>query len=176
MQGEQSEERAPLFRVTVEEVIMQSQLAEVLAPFKGRKGATIAVLQSVQEQLGYLPREAIDEIGKTLDISPSEIYGVITFYAQFRTTPRGRHIVRVCRGTACHVRGGAQVLDQVMRELGIEENESTPDLEYTLETVACIGACALAPAMVIDEDTFGQMTPGKVTDIFAARAKAKGEN
>lgn len=149
----------------------KDKLAEVLAPFRGKKGVTIAVLQKVQEELGYLPREAVEEIGRALRISPSEIYGVITFYAQFRTTPRGRHIVRVCRGTACHVRGGGAVLDQVKRELGIEENESTPDLEYTLETVACIGACALAPAMVIDEDTFGQVTPGKVTDIFAARKR-----
>jgi len=155
--------------VIVQEVSMESQLAHILEPYKGRKGSTIAVLQQVQEELGYLPREAIEEIAKTLRIAASEIYGVITFYAQFRTTPRGRHVVRVCRGTACHVRGGGAVLDQVKRDLGIQENESTDDLEYTLETVACIGACALAPAMVIDEDTFGQVTPGKVTDIFAAR-------
>ena len=152
---------------------MESPLAEVLRPFRGKKGVTIAVLQQVQEELGYLPREAIDEISRTLRISASEIYGVITFYAQFRTAPRGRHVVRVCRGTACHVRGGGAVLDQVKRELGIEENESTEDMEYTLETVACIGACALAPAMVIDEDTFGQVNPGKASDIFAAR---RGEN
>lgn len=152
---------------------MESPLAEILKPFGDKKGVTIAVLQRVQEELGYLPREAIDEISRTLRISASEIYGVITFYAQFRTAPRGRHVVRVCRGTACHVRGGGAVLDQVKRELGIEENESTEDMEYTLETVACIGACALAPAMVIDEDTFGQVTPGKASDIFTAR---RGEN
>ena len=85
---------------------MSSQLAEILAPFEGKKGVTIPALQQVQEELGYLPREAIDEISKTLRISASEIYGVITFYAQFRTSPLGRHVVRVCRGTACHVRGG----------------------------------------------------------------------
>ena len=152
---------------------MTSQLAEILAPYKGKKGVTIPVLQHVQEELGYLPREAIDAIAKTLRISPSEIYGVITFYAQFRTTPRGKHVVRVCRGTACHVRGGGVVLDQVKIDLGIEENESTEDMEYTLETVACIGACALAPAIVIDEDTFGKVTPGAVSEIFAAR---KGDN
>ncbi|NQT72850.1 MAG: NADH-quinone oxidoreductase subunit NuoE [Chloroflexi bacterium] len=152
---------------------MESPLAEILKPFRDKKGVTIAVLQRVQEELGYLPREAIDEISRTLRISASEIYGVITFYAQFRTVPRGRHVVRVCRGTACHVRGGGAVLDQVKRELGIDENESTEDMEYTLETVACIGACALAPAMVIDEDTFGQVTPGKASDIFMAR---RGEN
>jgi len=154
---------------------VETSLKEILAPYKGKMGVTIRVLQEVQEELGYLPREAINEISKTLNISPSEIYGVITFYAQFRTKPRGRHVVRVCRGTACHVRGGSQVLDQVKRELGIDENENTEDMEYTLETVACIGACALAPAMVIDEDTFGQVTPGKVTDIFAARANAREE-
>ncbi len=157
------------------EEVMETSLKEILSHYKGKIGVTIRVLQEVQGKLGYLPREAINEISRTLNISPSEIYGVITFYAQFRTKPRGRHIVRVCRGTACHVRGGAQVLDQVKRELGIEENENTKDMEYTLETVACIGACALAPAMVIDGDTFGQVTPGKVTDIFAARAKAKEE-
>ncbi len=148
---------------------MSSQLAEILAPFEGKKGVTIPALQQVQEELGYLPREAIDEISKTLRISASEIYGVITFYAQFRTSPRGKHVVRVCRGTACHVRGGGVVLDQVKIDLGIGENENTEDMEYTLETVACIGACALAPAMVIDEDTFGKVTPGQVSEIIASR-------
>ncbi len=152
---------------------MTSQLAEILAPYEGKKGVTIPVLQHVQDELGFLPREAIDAIAKTLRISASEIFGVITFYAQFRTTPRGKHVVRVCRGTACHVRGGGVVLDQVKIDLGINENENTEDMEYTLETVACIGACALAPAMVIDEDTFGKVTPGEVTDIIASR---KGDN
>ena len=152
----------------------------LIAPFRTKKSAmrysliwkaegspllvhSRAFARKVQEELGYLPREAIEEIARTLRISASEVYGVITFYAQFRTTPRGRHIVRVCRGTACHVRGGSQVLDAVKRDLGVGDNETTEDLEYTLETVACIGACALAPAMVIDEDTFGQVTPAKVT-------------
>ncbi len=148
---------------------MESPLAETLKSFRGKKGVTIAVLQQVQEELGYLTREAIDDISRTLRISSSEIYGVITFYAQFRTKPRGKHVVRVCRGTACHVRGGGVVLDQVKIDLGIEENESTEDMEYTLETVACIGACALAPAMVIDDDTFGKVSPGKISEIFASR-------
>ncbi len=155
---------------------MQNQLADLLSPYKKQKGVTIQVLQKVQEELGYLPREAIDEIARTLRISPSEIFGVISFYSQFRTTPRGRHIARVCRGTACHVRGGGAVLDQVKRELNIGENETTPDLEYTIETVACIGACALAPAMVVDEDTYGQMTPGKVADIFAVKNQEEGQD
>ncbi len=150
---------------------MQSHLSDLLAPYKGQKGVTIRVLQAVQERLGYLPREAIDEISKALNVSASEIYGVITFYAQFRTTPRGKSIVRVCRGTACHVRGGGPVFDAVIRELGIKENETTSDMKYTLETVACIGACALAPAITVDEDTYGQMTPAKVGEIFSNRAK-----
>lgn len=152
---------------------MHSTLDSILTPYIGQKGVTIQVLQKVQEELGYLPREAIDEIARTLRISPSEIFGVISFYAQFRTTPRGKHIVRICRGTACHVRGGGTVLDQVKRELHIEENETTPDLEYTIETVACIGACALAPAMVVDEDTHGQLTPGKVAELFAPQNQEK---
>ena len=150
---------------------MQNELDDLLAPYRGQKGVTIRVLQAVQERLGYLPREAITEISEALNVSTSEIYGVITFYAQFRTTPRGKSIVRVCRGTACHVRGGGPVFDGVMRELGIKENETTEDMQYTLETVACIGACALAPAITVDEDTYGQMTPAKVTDIFSKRAK-----
>jgi len=155
---------------------VENQLTNLLAPYMGQKGVTIQVLQKVQEELGYLPREAIDEIARSLRIPPSEIFGVISFYSQFRTTPRGKHIVRVCRGTACHVRGGGAVLDQIKRELNIEENETTPDLEYTIETVACIGACALAPAMVIDEDTFGQMTPGKIPNLFVAQKQGEGQD
>ncbi len=154
---------------------METSLKEILARYKGEKGATIRVLQEVQGELGYLPREAINEVGKTLNISSSAIYGVITFYSQFRTTPRGKHIVRVCRGTACHVRGGAQVLDAVERHLNIKDGETTPDLEYTMETVACIGACALAPAMVVDENTYGLMSPGKVNELFSQLESNEGE-
>ncbi len=145
---------------------MQEELAEVLAPYKGTKGSLIPVLQKVQEKLGYLPEEAVSEIAKFLRVSSSEVFGTLTFYAQFRTTPTGRNRVTVCRGTACHVRGGARVLDAVKRELGIDEGETTPDLEYTIETVACIGACALAPTMRINMDTYGRLNPKKVPEIF----------
>ena len=147
-------------------------LTELLAPYKGQRGALIPILQKVQEELGYLPEEAVSEIAAFLGMLPSEIFGVLTFYAQFRTTPTGRNVVTVCRGTACHVRGGSRVLDAVERELDIKEGETTPDLEYSIETVACIGACALAPTLRINQDTYGRMKPAKVPEIFR---QGKGE-
>ena len=150
---------------------MREQLAEVLDSYKGERGAVIPILQKVQEKLGYLPEEAVNEIALFLRASESEIYGVITFYAQFRTTPSGKNIVRVCRGTACHVRGGARIRAEVEKHLGIRAGETSPDLEYTLETVACIGACALSPTMVVNEETYGQMTTKKVAEIFSSTQK-----
>lgn len=150
---------------------MSEQLAEVLDSYKGERGAVIPILQKVQEELGYLPEEAVKEVALFLRTSESEIYGVITFYAQFRTTPCGKNIVRVCRGTACHVRGGARIRAEVEKHLGIRAGETSPDLEYTLETVACIGACALSPTMVINAETYGQMTTKKVAEIFSSAQK-----
>ena len=150
---------------------MREQLAEVLDSYKGERGAVIPILQKVQEKLGYLPEEAVNEIALFLRASESEIYGVITFYSQFRTTPCGKNIVRVCRGTACHVRGGTRIRAEVEKHLGIRAGETSPDLEYTLETVACIGACALSPTMVVNEETYGQMTTKKVAEIFSSTQK-----
>jgi NADH-quinone oxidoreductase subunit E len=146
---------------------MREQLAEMLASYRGERDALIPVLQKVQDELGFLSQEAVAEIARFLGLPFSEVFGVITFYAQFRTTPSGKNVVRVCRGTACHVRGGARILGSVQHELGIKEGETTPDLEYTLETVACIGACALAPTMMINKDTHGRLKTKKVTEIFA---------
>ena len=109
-------------------------------------------------------------------IPMSRIYAVATFYAQFYLTPRGRNTIRLCRGTACHVRGAARILEAVERELGITEGETTPDLEYSLETVACIGACALAPTMVINQNTHGKLTPNKVVEIFEQRESKEQES
>ena len=106
----------------------------------------------------------------------SRVYAVATFYAQFYLTPRGRNTIRLCRGTACHVRGAPRILEAVERELGITEGETTPDLEYSLETVACIGACALAPTMVINQDTYGKLTPNKVVDLFKQRKNEEQES
>lgn len=154
---------------------MEEQLAEILDPYKGERGTLIPVLQKVQESFGYLSQEAISQVAKFLKVSESEIFGVLSFYAQFRTTPAGRNRVMVCRGTACHVRGGERILAAVERVLGIREGESTPDLEYSLETVACIGACALAPTMMINKSAHGRLTPAKVVEIFARETKEERE-
>ena len=126
----------------------------------------IAVLQEVQERFGYLPAPALREISRRTRIPLSRVYGVLTFYAQFYTEPHGRHTVRCCRGTACHVKGAGRVLDAVERGLGIGEGETTPDLMFYLETVACLGTCFLAPAMMIDNLYFGKLTPRRVQSIL----------
>ncbi len=146
--------------------LVQNELSELLAPFAGKKGAVIPILQKVQEKFGYISKESLAGISEFLGISESELYGVITFYSQFRLTPTGKHMVMVCRGTACHVRGGSRVKVEVEKTLGIKAGETTPDMEYSLETIACIGACALAPTMVVDKDTYGEMTTKKVGEIF----------
>jgi NADH-quinone oxidoreductase subunit E len=126
----------------------------------------IGALQEVQEQFGYLPRAALESMSRRARIPLSRIYGVVTFYAQFYTEPRGRHTILCCRGTACHVKGAPRVLEAVREQLGIDERESTPDLTFYLETVACLGTCFLAPVMMIDSEYFGNLTPSKVENIL----------
>jgi len=145
---------------------MNQQLEETIARFKGERGDLITLLQEVQTSLGYLPDEAMQRVAKFLRLSESTVYGVATFYAQFKFTPVGKHIIKVCRGTACHVRGVSRILDEVERQLGVKPGETTSDLEYTLETIACFGSCALAPVMVVDETVYGKLTPEKVTNIL----------
>jgi NADH-quinone oxidoreductase subunit E len=125
-------------------------LNDILSSYQGKKEELIPILQQVQQAFGYLPEPIMKKIAKFLQLPESTVFGVGTFYAQFKLVPSGRNIIRVCRGTACHVRGGARILREVEKRLGIKPGESTPDLEYSLETVACIGACALAPTMVIN--------------------------
>jgi NADH-quinone oxidoreductase subunit E len=149
------------------ERMMQDELAEIVAEYEGEKGALIPVLQRVQEKFGYLREEAISEIARFFRISESEIFGVASFYSQFYFTPRGEHTVKVCLGTACHVRGGERILDEVKRELGVESGGTTEDYKFSLERVACFGSCALAPVMVIDQDVYGRMTVAKAKDILA---------
>ena len=140
----------------------------IVSPWKGRKGGVIPILQGVQHAFGYLPGEAMEVISEETKISLAELYGVATFYAQFHLSPRGRHIIRVCRGTACHVRGSLGILERVQSELGLtHEQVTTPDLRFTLEPVACIGACGLAPVIMIDDETHGRLTKDKVPDIIA---------
>ena len=159
--------------ITLPETEVEEKLKEILSHHTGKKEELIPILQEAQEQFGYLPPEVMLEIAKFLRLPESTVFGVSTFYAQFKLVPSGRRIVRVCRGTACHVRGGARILREVEKRLGIKPGETTDDWEYTLETVACIGACALSPTMTIDKETYGQMTTKKVAEIFGARSQAE---
>ena len=143
-----------------------SKLDPILEKYRGQEGALIPLLQEAQAVYGYLPEEALVYLAKGLKAPLSRVYGVVTFYAQFYTTKRGRHTVRVCRGTACHVRGGKNVLKSVQQFLGIGENESTPDFKFTFETVACLGACALSPVLLVDKTYYGKLTPAKVEKIL----------
>ena len=143
-----------------------SRLDKALLKYTGQEGALIPILQEVQEIYGYLSEEVLIHVGRRLHIPASRIFGVVTFYAQFYTTPRGRHTVRVCRGTACHVRGGKHILKAVQQNLGIGENETTPDFNFTFETVACLGACALSPVLLVDKTYYGKLTPAKVEQVL----------
>ena len=133
----------------------------------------IGLLQDVQDALGYLPPAALERIGRQTRIPLSRIYGVVSFYAQFHTEPRGRHTVRCCRGTACHVRGGKKVLDTVRRILGIEDSETTEDMMFSFETVACLGACALSPVVVVDGMYYGKATPRRIEEVLDQIAGAE---
>ena len=133
------------------------------------KDELIPILQDIQEEFGYLPKEVLLKVSKFLKIPESNIYGVATFYALFKLAPSGKKIIRVCRGTACHVKGGARILSEIEKRLGIKPGETTPDMEYTLETVACIGACALAPNITIRKELYGQITTKKVTEVLCDR-------
>ena len=148
------------------EAVFKKQLESILFQFSRDRNNLIPILQQVQQDFGYLPEEAMRIVADYLRLADSTVYSVATFYAQFKLVPSGRRVVRVCRGTACHVRGGARILRQVEKRLGIKPGETTADLEYTLETVACIGACALAPTMTVDRETHGRMTHKKVAEVF----------
>ena len=149
------------------ETNIKEQLDDILSQHSGESGDLIPILQEAQGRFGYLPEGVMAGIAKFLRLPESNVFGVATFYAQFRLTPSGRHIVRVCRGTACHVRGGARILREVEKHLGIKPGETTNDLEYSLETIACFGSCALAPVMEINEKVYGQMTTTKVGHILS---------
>jgi NADH-quinone oxidoreductase subunit E len=151
---------------------VQEKLGKILANYKGEQEELIPILQETQEAFRYLPAAAMREIARFLSISLNTVYGVATFYAQFKLTPLGKKVIRVCRGTACHVRGSAKVLAEMEKQLGIKAGETTPDMEYTLETVACIGACALAPTMTIDGEVYGKMSTKKVAEVLGDRKQA----
>ena len=154
---------------------VQDKLKEIFSHYKGEKHELITILQETQDKFRYLPAAAIHEIAGFLNMTESTIYGVSTFYAQFKLTPLGKKVIRICRGTACHVRGSGKVLAEMEKRLGIKAGETTPDMEYTLETVACIGACALAPTMTIDSETYGKMTTKKVAEVLGDKSSSKAE-
>jgi NADH:ubiquinone oxidoreductase subunit E len=143
-----------------------ARINKIVAEYSQQKWTLIPLVQKIQSEFGYIPPQFIPIIAEALGLFPSQVQGVISFYAQLYTKPRGKKVVRVCRGTACHVRGGKTILKLVKQHLGIEEGQTTPDLEYTLETVACIGVCALAPNMVVSDRVHGHMNPKKVEQLF----------
>lgn len=142
-------------------------LESVVEPFAGEAKEIIPLLQAVQRQEGYLPEDAIHAVADFTRTSPSWVYGVATFYSQFYLTPQGRQRVQVCRGTACHVSGGGRVLVEAKKQLSLDEGETSDDYEYTLETVACIGACALAPCMTVNNEVYGHLNSAKVSAILS---------
>jgi NADH-quinone oxidoreductase subunit E len=141
-------------------------LSAILAGCQGKKEELIPILQKVQGAYGYLPEAELRQIARFTRVPESRVYGVATFYAQFRFTPVGRKRVMVCRGTACHVKGARRILEEVEKQLGIKEGETTPDLEYSLETVACIGACSLSPCIMINRQVQARLTPRKVEQLY----------
>lgn len=149
-----------------EEILDMAPLDEVLEEFKDQKGAVIPILQRAQAIYGYLPREVLEYISKKTGVPRSQIFGVATFYSQFYLTRRGRHIIRQCDGTACHVRGAAKIISSVEEALGIEAGETTPDYKATFEVVYCLGSCGLAPVAVIDDKVVGNLVPERMLGIL----------
>ena len=141
-------------------------LEEILGSYRGDRGELVPILQEVQDNLGYLPEKIMLDIAKFIGVPESHVYSVASFYAQFRLLPLGRKRVAVCRGTACHIRGAPQILSAVEKTIELKEGETSDDLEYTLETVACIGCCARAPCVRINKDVSGEMTPEKAKEIL----------
>ena len=145
---------------------LEKKVALVLDKYQHDKGMLVSILQDIQEEFNYLPRESLEQVSKTLDIPFSQLYSIATFFKALRLTPRGRHLINVCMGTACHVRRAVKVLEATERELGIKSGETTDGLEFTLETVNCVGACALGPVVIIDGEYHGQMKTEKVKDMI----------
>lgn len=151
----------------------KTKLNKIYSRYQGKKDDLIPILQDAQEEFGYLSQDVMREVGKFLKIPESNVYGVATFYALFKLKPSGKHIIRVCRGTACHVRGGARILREIEHRLGIKPGETTKDMEYTLETVSCIGACALAPNITVGKELYGQLTTKKIAEVIGDRSKSE---
>ena len=150
---------------------MKSKVKAIIEKYNGERGFLVPILQDVQKEWNYLPRKALDAVSMLLDIPISQIFEVATFYRAFSLEPRGRHQVCLCMGTACHVRGAARIGDHIQRTLEIQAGETTADLEFTYETVNCLGACALGPVLTVNEEYHGQVTIGKTNKILKQLGK-----
>jgi NADH:ubiquinone oxidoreductase subunit E len=159
-----AEDSELLKEFTPEQVV---KLNEIIKKHKGKPGGLIPVLEEAQVALEYLPISVQKKIAQELNLPLSRVYGVVTFYSFFTLTPRGKHTVRVCLGTACYVRGGKVIAETLQKELCINEGETTPDRMFTLETIRCLGACGLGPVVVVDEDVHGRVKPSKVKEILS---------
>jgi len=138
----------------------------IVDKYKAQKGLLTSILQDLQAEYNYLPQEALMHVSNRLNLPRIQVYSVATFFKSFSLQPKGKHLINLCLGTACHVRGSVRILDKIERTLGIKDGGTTEDREFTLETVNCLGACALGPVMVVDDEYFGQMTPAKVDRVL----------
>jgi len=143
-----------------------SEVKRIVRRYQGKKGVLIPILQDVQAVYGYVPPEAVELVAGELSIYPIVVYGVVTFYSQFYRTPRGRHMIKVCEGTACHVMGGKEILDYLSNTLGVTGGETTEDGMFSLERVACLGCCGMAPVVMIDDDYYGKCTIQKMSELL----------
>jgi NADH-quinone oxidoreductase subunit E len=145
---------------------MATDVDEIVRRFDNDRGQLVSILQDIQDEYRYLPKDALEKVSQALAIPLSQVYSVVTFFRAFSLEPRGRHLIKVCLGTACHVRGANRIMERMALELDIDAGETTDDLAFTLESVNCLGCCALGPVAVIDDATFGQMTTDKVVPLL----------
>ena len=145
---------------------IEAKLDPIVEKYRGKKGVSIPLLADIQKTVGYIAEEAVEYVSRKLDLPAAELYGVATFYAMFRMQPEGKHVVRLCRGTACHVQGSARIGEQLQRHLGITEGETTSDGVFSLQYVACLGCCSLAPVMMVDGEVHVRLTPEKAVDVL----------
>jgi NADH:ubiquinone oxidoreductase subunit E len=163
MTDERNQARTAKSEITPEQ---WDKIDELIEKYKHKEGTLIPVLKEIQEVTGYLPLEVQQHVATRLKLHPSQVYGVVTFYSLFTMTPRGKHLIRVCLGTACYVRGGQAILDLLRKEFNIDVNETTADLRYTLEVINCPGTCGLAPVMCVDDDVHGIPEPVRALEIL----------
>lgn len=147
--------------------------AALIEQFRGKRGALIPLLQAIQAEYGYVPRETIQPVAEALELFPSDVYGVLTFYAQFYLEPRGQFVIKVCQGTACHVMGSSDLVEYLQRQLDVEDGGTTKDGVFTLERVACLGCCGMAPVLAVNDEFYGNFTVHQLDELLADyRAKA----